>query len=58
MFSTHFPNIFSPYDLMDRLVVARDYCCRFAPHKVSYGNRDKLNKELPSENIYVTPSSM
>jgi hypothetical protein len=49
MFGLHFQNIFSHYALADCVVAATNAYCRVIPHKVSLGDRDRLDKDFLKE---------
>jgi hypothetical protein len=58
MFSSHFQSFFSPYDLIDGVVVAWDACYRVVPCKVSSGDWDQLDRDFLRDELFTGLSTM
>jgi hypothetical protein len=50
--------IFTPYSLMDSVVVARNVCYKIVPCKVSIDDRDMLDMDFFKEELFVALGSM
>jgi hypothetical protein len=58
MFISHFQNNFSPCALADGVVVSRDASYSVVPYKVSFGDRNRLDKSFSKEDLFASMSSM
>lgn len=58
LFGFHFQNNFSPYALIDSVVVTNNSCYLTVPYKVSIRDEDRLDNDFTKDELFASLCSM